>query len=238
LSDTCKVAIVAALEREIWPLVKDWSFSDKEHDGHRFRFYEQGSMVLVCGGIGAEAARRAAQAVICLYHPDLVVSAGFAGALDSTLRVGDILIPRHVVDAGDGSRAEHSHGEGVLLTISQVAGPEQKAKLSNAFGADVVDMEAAAVARCAEAHGVKFLACKVVSDASDTSMLSLMSFVGGDGRFHVGRFLLHIAMRPWLWGKVWRIARDTAAASARLSAALVGTDVLQHAPSERQLTAQ
>ena len=56
-----RVAIVAALEREVRPLVKDWSVREKEADGRRLRFFEKDDIVLVCGGIGAEAARRAAK---------------------------------------------------------------------------------------------------------------------------------------------------------------------------------
>ena len=58
-----KAAMVAALEREVRPLMKDWRVAEKEYEGRSFRFSENGEMVLVCGGIGAEPARRAAEAV-------------------------------------------------------------------------------------------------------------------------------------------------------------------------------
>src|SRR5438445_7222079 len=58
-----KIALVAALEREVWPLVKHWSASEREFDGRQFRFFENARAVLVCGGIGAEAARRATEAI-------------------------------------------------------------------------------------------------------------------------------------------------------------------------------
>ena len=83
-----KVAIVAALEREVWPLIKSWPTSHKEHDGRAYKFFEKDSAVLVCGGIGAEAARRAAEAIINLYQPALIVSAGFAGGLDPAMQTG------------------------------------------------------------------------------------------------------------------------------------------------------
>ena len=238
MPDTCKVAIVAALEREVWPLVKDWPVRRREHDERWFKFFEKDELVLVCGGIGAEAARRAAEAIITLYHPALVISAGFAGGLDASLRAGDTLVPQHVIDAGDGSRTEHAFGEGVLVSFQDVADVEQKAKLGKAFGAQAVDMEAAAVARCAGAHEVKFLACKVVSDASDSRTLPIMRFVGGDGRFHALRFLAHVALRPWLWGRLFRLAQDSTVAAAKLCEALVGAKVLQHADSQKQLLTQ
>src|ERR1700745_1188872 len=35
-----KVALVAALEREVWPLVRHWTVCDREFDGRQFRFFE------------------------------------------------------------------------------------------------------------------------------------------------------------------------------------------------------
>jgi nucleoside phosphorylase len=77
-----ELAIVAALPREVWPAVRSWSASVREHQGARFTFYQNhdGRIVLVCGGIGPQAARRACQAVIALYRPATVASLGFAGA--------------------------------------------------------------------------------------------------------------------------------------------------------------
>ena len=85
--------MVAALEREVRLLVKRWRRIEREHEGRSFTFFESGQAVLVCGGIGAEAARRATEAVIALYQPELVLSVGFAGALDPGLKVGEIFSP-------------------------------------------------------------------------------------------------------------------------------------------------
>lgn len=172
---------------------------------------------MVCSGIGSEAARRATEAVIQLYQPQLVISAGFAGALEAGLQVGQALTPRHVIDAADGSRADLGAGEGVLVTFSTVADVEQKDRLATAFGAHAVDMEAAAVARAAGARGVKFLACKVISDTSGSGLPPLAKFIAPDGRFEARRYLLHVALRPWLWKRVLKMARDSATAAQVLT---------------------
>ena len=223
MSGPSRVAIVAALEREVAPFVQGWPVTRREHDRRWFKFYEKDNMVLVCGGMGTEAARRAAEAVIQLYQPALVISAGFAGGLDPRLAAGHTLTPRHVIDAGDGSRTDSGTGEGVLVTFDTVADAEQKARLGKAFGAHAVDMEAAAVARSAEAHGVKFVACKVVSDTSDSCLPPVRPFIGSDGRFHAVRFLFHIALRPWLWKCVLKLARDSTVAASKLCEALGAT---------------
>src|SRR5438309_11626949 len=99
-----RIAIVAALERELVPLVKSWPSSKLTHEGRAFTFYEAEYAVAVCGGIGAESARRAAEAVIAKYSSQSVISAGVAGALVSDLHVGDTIFPVAVVDTQDGSR--------------------------------------------------------------------------------------------------------------------------------------
>lgn len=220
MSDACKVAIVAALEREVWPFIQDWPLTRKVFDGREYKFFEQEGMALVCGGIGQEAARRAAAAIITLYRPALVISAGFAGGLDPALTIGRTLTPRHVIDASDGSRTDSGFGEGVIISFAEVANAEQKAKLRQAYGADAVDMEAAAVAHSAQAHGVRFLACKVISDTSGSWLPPLARFIRSDGKFHTLQFLTYVAMRPWLWLSVQRLANDTAMAAGKLCAAL------------------
>ncbi len=216
MSEPCKVGIVAALEREVWPLVKDWSVANQRHDGRNFKFFEHENAVLVCGGIGAEAARRAAEAIIVLYKPALVISAGFAGGLDPALKAGHALTPRLVIDAGDGSRTDSGAGEGVLVSFAAVADSEQKTSLARAYGADVVDMEAAAVSRCAQAHGIQFTACKVVSDSRDQRLPPVARFVASDGTFQSFRFLAHVAVRPWLWAGVGQLARNSSIAARSL----------------------
>jgi adenosylhomocysteine nucleosidase len=210
------IAIVAALEREIWPLVKNWRVADRDYGGSRFRFFEKELWVAVCGGIGSEAARRATEAVISLYQPRVVQSVGFAGALHSQLHVGEVLEVRYVIDVADGSKIDTGRGSGVLVSFASVAGSEQKSSLAKAYGANAVDMEAAAVAKGAEAHRLPFAAIKVISDEIGFLMPPLDRFTTKDGGFRAGRFVMFAMVRPWLWAAVIRLARNSAKASRAL----------------------
>ena len=211
-----RVGIVAALEREVAPLVKKWRLSEKEQSGRRFRFFEEDDVVVVCGGIGPEAARRAAEAVIAIYSPRLVYSVGFCGALEPGLKAGDVILPAQVIDARDGSRVNLAEGKGVLVSFSAVADPAQKAKLKESFGAQAVDMEAAAVARAAQARGVEFAAVKAVSDEFHFEFPPTDRFVDSGGQFQQGRFAAYLAVRPWLWLKVRRLAINSNLAATAL----------------------
>jgi len=211
-----KIAIVAALEREVRPLVGEWAVCEREHAGRAYHFFEKDDVVVVCGGIGAAAARRAAEAIIALYAPALVYSAGFAGALGLSLKVGDVMQPRRVVNAGDGSGITLDRGEGLLVSFGSVASAEQKAKLRDSYGAQAVDMEAAGVAHAAQARGVGFGVVKVISDESGFTFPSMERFVDSEGRFLETRFALFACLRPWLWPNVVRMARNSQKASRAL----------------------
>jgi adenosylhomocysteine nucleosidase len=220
-----KIAILAALEREVRPLIRSWKVRTIEHAGRRYRLFENvfehGSAALICGGIGAEAARRATEAIIQETRPTLVISVGFAGALDSSLKVGDVLRPRTVINATDGARIEIESGQGILVSSATVAGKDQKSGLAKSYNASAVDMEAAAVAQGAEARRVEFAAVKAISDAADFSMPARMErFVAADGTFRSGKFASHVALRPWLWGRTIALARNSATASEALCGAI------------------
>jgi adenosylhomocysteine nucleosidase len=185
-----------------------------------FRFFESNNAVVVCGGMGFEAARRATEAIIALYGPSVVLSVGFAGALDAKLRVGDLLEPRYVVDARDGSRTDTGSGTGVLVSSPAVAGAEQKAKLAKSYGAEAVDMEAAAVAKGAETRGLRFAAVKAISDEVGFAMPPMDRFIAADGSFRATRFAFYAASRPFIWPDVLRLAQNSAKAARALSARL------------------
>ncbi len=226
MSDTAKVAVVAALERELRPLIRQWPTAVKEHGGRTFRFFEKGQLVVVCGGIGAEPARRAAEAVIALYAPEVVYSAGFAGALDPAMKVAAILIPARVIDAGDSSSVATGTGQGILVTFGAVATPEQKVKLGKSFNAQAVDMEAAAVARAAAARGVRFAAVKAISDEVGFSLPGMnrrTGFISPSGEFLTGKFARFIMIRPWTWPAALRLARNSRRAAIALCAWLAET---------------
>jgi adenosylhomocysteine nucleosidase len=216
-----KIAIVAALERELSGLTRGCNRVEQQYNGRTFVFFERDEMVAVAGGIGMQAARRAAEAVFALYRPALIQSVGFAGALDADLRVGDLFTPTLVIDARDGSRVEIDGGAGetqaVLVTFMEVAGAQQKRSLAKAYAAQAVDMEAAAVAAAAQAHGIAFGATKVISDELGFEMPEIGRFIEPGGQFKTASFTAFAVMRPWLWKRVAELASNSRRAAKALS---------------------
>jgi len=222
-----KVAIISALERELWPVIKHWESTKARHDGREFTFFESNYAVAVCSGIGPEAGRRAAEAAIATYSPQLLISAGVAGGLTPDLRVGETIFPATVIDAGDSSRHETaikaapigstSLAKTILVSYPEIASAEQKQKLGKTYGAHAVDMEGAAISIAALKHNLPFVAIKSISDDVNFELPEMQPFIQ-NGKFQTTRFAFHIAFRPWLWFKVARLARNTKLAAENLCA--------------------
>ena len=212
-----KAGIVAALEREVRPFLKGWDSREREHEGRRFRFFERSDWVLIAGGIGPEAARRASEALLVLYRPNVVYSVGYAGALNPSLKVGNLVRAARVINSKDGSSVQIPNGNGVLVSYGAVASPQQKIKLRDAFAAQAVDMEASAVASAAQARGVEFRTVKVISDEFAFELPPMEKFVDSNGCFSEFHFALFAAIRPWFWSSVIRLARNSQKATEILS---------------------
>jgi nucleoside phosphorylase len=222
-----KIAIIAGLEREVRPLVKNWPSRKVHYQDREFTFYEGEHAVVVCGGIGQERAGSAAEAIIATIAPELVISAGVSGALVAELHVGDTIFPGMVIDTGDGSKYQTAIskapvgstalGRTVLATHTKIAGAAEKQWLAKAYRAHAVDMESAAVARAAEGHSLPFLAVKSISDELEFELPAMSQFID-QGDFQTARFLLHVALRPWLWLRAVRLAQNTHLAALNLCA--------------------
>src|ERR1017187_5523685 len=210
------VAVVAAMRRELDPLLR--GMHGQRAEG--VEFFELENAVVAIGGIGRIAAWRAAQAAVARYSPAMLISAGIAGALTATLKVGDIVRGSEVVDADSGARFTASGGESVMVTVSSVSGPTEKRNLADRYQADVVDMECAAVATVAREHGISFSAIKAISDEVDFEMPPMGGFVDGNGKFEAARFAAYMAMRPKWWSTLRQLAVNSRMASVNLSHAL------------------
>ncbi|HLY91884.1 MAG TPA: hypothetical protein VKQ89_01380 [Candidatus Angelobacter sp.] len=212
-----RLAIIAALRQEVAAVIHGWARRDIEYGGRKLRFYESEKAVLVCGGIGAQAANTAAQAALIRYRPQGMVSAGVAGSLSSDVNVGEAFLAAQVIDAVSGKVYPALSGTWRLVTANKILGPEGKRELTQRYSAHAVDMEAAAVAEVAANAGRPFYAAKAISDELDFPMPPMDQFVDASGNFAAGKFILHAAARPAMWPVVWRLARNNNRAARALA---------------------
>jgi adenosylhomocysteine nucleosidase len=109
-----------------------------------------------------------------------------------------------------------------LATTSTIASVKEKRRLLATYGALMVDMEAATVARLARAHGLGFRAIKGISDGPEFELEALGRFEGKQGSFRTGAFALHTALRPWEWEKAIELGRGSGRALKGLEMVLRG----------------
>jgi nucleoside phosphorylase len=216
------IAIIAALDRELVPLVRSWQSRWFNHNGRRFRVYEQGNLVAVAGGIGRKAAGITARALVVQYHPRVLISAGVAGATQNDLAAGTVITPEIVFDSASGAEYRADSGSGALVTADEIADSSLKQALAARFHASAVDMEAAAVAQVAQQERIGFRCVKAISDPADLVMPPLNQFVDEQGQFRAAKFAVWAALRPRHWPGIVALARDTRRASQALCGYLEG----------------
>lgn len=174
---------------------------------------------IAVGGIGENFARHAAEVAIDHAQPQLLLSAGIVGAISPKLKVGDVGRIRQVVDVANGESYLTTGGDWVLATSQDVSDATEKHQLLTKFGADVVDMEAAAVAQVAKERGLEFAAIKSVSDDVEFDMPPLNRFID-NGKFDTRRFLTYVALHPRWWGALAKIKKNSEIATEKLCEAV------------------
>lgn len=218
-----KIVIIAAMERELAPLVRSWKRSELSAGEKKFVFFESENVVAIISGIGCKNAEQAAQAAVERFQPASLISVGLAGALIRSLKVGSVFLPNIVVDTADGAEyrcaadSRHISG-GVLVSASEIASAEAKEQLVQRFHALVVDMEAAGVAKIAQAANIDFRCVKAISDETDFVMPPMAEFIDANGNFQSGRFVAWALVRPWHWAKVATLAGNSSKATQALCA--------------------
>lgn len=137
---------------------------------------------LEISGMGPSAAMGAAHALVSA-GCNGIVSWGVAGGLSPGLAIGDLVIPEHVqrgdrVYPADARLRERLaerftipvHGGTLITTDEVIRTPEKKSALHLTHGAVAVDMESAAIAEAAAAHGIAFVAVRAISDAAGDAL--------------------------------------------------------------------
>jgi adenosylhomocysteine nucleosidase len=108
-----------------------------------------------------------------------------------------------------------------LATSAVVADGREKQRLAAAYGAGLVDMEAAAVARLAAMRGIPFYAVKGVSDGFGDVLPDFNRFLSPTGQFQLGRLILFVLPRPWLWPALIRMGENSKRASVAIAESLL-----------------
>jgi adenosylhomocysteine nucleosidase len=131
------------------------------------------SVHIIHTGVGEDAARITLEEQFCNAKelPELLIASGFAGALIPDLHVGTLVTDSQPCMAGGGDpvlsgirHVRFSHSEHVLATA------EAKREFRDRTGAEVVDMETAAIREVCAAAEVPFRTLRAISDGAEDDL--------------------------------------------------------------------
>ena len=166
---------------------------------------------LAVSGIGYEAARTAAQALVSAGVTALMTF-GMAGGLDPALKAGSIVLPGELISPS-GARfvtcrtwreriaaavsSSQAVSEGNLLTSAvAIESVAAKAAAYQTSGAVAVDMESAAVAEVAAMARLPFIAVRVIVDTAADVLPRAVVAASRAGRVQLGRLIAGLALAP------------------------------------------
>ena len=188
--------------------------------------------LLIVSGMGAAAAASGARQLVEAGTRALL-SWGMAGGLDPALAPGRLFLPEEVISAegviyatarewrealSAAVRSCHPATGGRLLTSTHVIGSTaDKAKAFRATGAAAVDMESAAVAEVARAHGLPFLVVRAIVDTAMDPLPGAALGAAGSTHVRLARLLGALARTPGDLPELIRLMRRYRAASRSLA---------------------
>jgi len=196
-------------------------------------------VVLVASGIGQEQAAYAARLLLQRFQPSLLLSIGFAGALQSELQPADLILGERIIGTrGKGDLLEVLPLSPALLTQAEQAAktsglrwwkgtllcsnrmliePREKSEAAESE-ALAVEMESWAIAQIALKAGVPFLAVKTISDLLDQGLgLDFNRLLDRNGYPAYSKILLAILTHPGALPSLWRLQRTTTRAKRSLT---------------------
>jgi adenosylhomocysteine nucleosidase len=108
-----------------------------------------------------------------------------------------------------------------LVTSPKVADAAEKQRLAAAYGAGLVDMEAAGVARLAQMRGIPFYCVKGISDGYRDKLPDFNRFISAEGGFRTIPFVFFALVRPWYWPALMRMGENSRKAAQSIKESIL-----------------
>lgn len=179
-------------------------------------------------GVGETVCRERTALFLHDRQLDYLISAGFAGALNQQLHVGDLFLAKNfsTVDVAR-TRSLLSNGQieiADLLTISSmIDSAEEREKIARATGAAAADMETEFIARACAERALPLLSLRVISDtpAKAFPAPAHVLFDTAKQRTEVAKLAAFFLMHPNRIPRLIHFAKQIAGARQILTNALI-----------------
>src|SRR6266571_3731973 len=120
-------------------------------------------------GVGEKICRQRVEKFLQDHQFDLLISTGFAGALNDELQVGDLLLAKNfsTIDLNERGLSFSNlpiHMADLLTVSALIDSSDQRNRIARASSAAAVDMETEFIACACAEHGVPLLSLRVITD--------------------------------------------------------------------------
>jgi adenosylhomocysteine nucleosidase len=173
-----------------------------EREARPFRRLKLRDIDIVVSGVGAVRAAEAAERLPA--ETRKVTVAGFCGALDPSLKIGDVVV-------------SDDHDRAILTVDAIVATPIEKARLFRTTAARAVDMESAAIFEVCRRRGIACQAIRAVSDTAHEELPADLANLLNGGTVSPLAAIKLLVRRPSALYDFRRLARNTKIAAANLA---------------------
>lgn len=170
-------------------------------------------------GVGRQRCEHVIADFLDATRPRLLISSGFAGGVNESLNVGDVIVAENFSDA---ALISHTQARRVkLLTANAVV--EDREAIARKFGADAVDMETEVIAQACATRSIPMLSLRVISDTARQPFPAPMSilFDMARQRPHYSRLILYFMRNPGRISNLIRFSRQIAGARDSLTNVIV-----------------
>jgi adenosylhomocysteine nucleosidase len=187
---------------------------------HKLIGARNGLEVLVTG-MGRHNTECALEAALARGMPSCVLTCGFAGGLDPSLQLNDILCETSDENLvrrlqAHGARPVRFHCADRMMVTA-----EEKAALHRQTGADAVEMESRWIQERCRSSGLSCATVRVVSDtANETMLLDFNTLTTADLKMNYAKLLLALLRAPGRLPALLKLQRQTQAAARTLAAFL------------------
>lgn len=231
------ICIICAIPQEIEPILRRFS-PKKVANSSGFPVWQfqafGNNITLLRSGIGIIKARKAAAAAAVL-NPQMIISAGFCGALSPDTSIGEIFVAHSLFSYASGSitaeivadpdlAAKIGKGakKGTFITVAEIT---EKACLTSLFPATasavLIEMESAAIAEVCRAHDIKFAAIRSVSDTAESDPCALFRRISNqDLSINIAKLLLSLIKKPQTLPALLALAKNSRIAGRSLAGAI------------------
>jgi adenosylhomocysteine nucleosidase len=225
-----RIAIIAAMPGELKPLIRGWPHKSRRGVDLWQQRQGESDWIAACAGVGVDAAKEAFSEIEKDGAIDSVFSIGWAGALREEFATGRAYRVSGIVEARTGDRfgVAGPSAECWLVTSDGVANQAEKQRFATTYGAGLVDMEAAGVARLAAMRGIPFCCIKGVSDGFSDRLPEFNQFISATGQFQSARFIIFALFQPWHWPSLMRLGKNSRTAAQGIKDALL--EILEGSP--------